>query len=195
MNNKVNFLRGTSTEYAASTKDNDTFYYTTDDEKLYLGNKEITGIEIDDTSTSETDKTWSAKKINDSIPTTLPANGGNADTVNTIAGDIGTNTGNVYPVFVDSNNSTSTAEMLKTSELLQFWGNKSSISLLTIGKQKSSSGLLRLYDSAGDYFSALRAANNPSSDVNCYLPNESGPILCLGTIFSNDKVHVCICEG
>ena len=43
MDNKVNFLRGTSAEYATVTKDNDTFYYTTDDEKLYLGNKEITG--------------------------------------------------------------------------------------------------------------------------------------------------------
>lgn len=65
MNNKVNFLRGTSTEYAASTKDNDTFYYTTDDEKLYLGGTEITSIEIDDTSTTATDKTWSAKKISE----------------------------------------------------------------------------------------------------------------------------------
>ena len=36
---------------------------------------------IDDTANT-TDKTWSAKKINESIPTTLPANGGNADTVN-----------------------------------------------------------------------------------------------------------------
>ena len=41
--NKVNFLRGTSAEYEAAIKDNDTFYYTTDDGKLYLGNKEITG--------------------------------------------------------------------------------------------------------------------------------------------------------
>ena len=81
MNNKVNFLRGTSTEYAASTKDNDTFYYTTDTKKLYLGGTEITSIEVDDTSTTATNKTWSAKKINDSIPTSLPANGGNADTV------------------------------------------------------------------------------------------------------------------
>ena len=79
--NKVNFLRGTSAEYESKTKDNDTFYYTTDDEKLYLGGTEITGIEIDDTSTTATDKTWSAKKISDSIPTELPANGGNADTV------------------------------------------------------------------------------------------------------------------
>ena len=57
MNNKVNFLRGTATEYEASTKDNDTFYYTTDTEKLYLGDKEITGggVTIDDalSSTSE----------------------------------------------------------------------------------------------------------------------------------------------
>lgn len=81
MNNKVKFLRGTSTEYEASTKDNDTFYYTTDTKKLYLGRTEITSIEVDDTSTTATDKTWSAKKISDSIPTTLPANGGNADTV------------------------------------------------------------------------------------------------------------------
>ena len=79
--NKVNFLRGTSAEYEGKTKDNDTFYYTTDDKKLYLGDTEITGIEIDDTSTTATDKTWSAKKINDSIPTELPANGGNADTL------------------------------------------------------------------------------------------------------------------
>lgn len=63
MNNKVNFLRGTATEYESSIKDNDTFYYTTDTKKLYLGETEITSIEIDDTSTTATDKTWSAKKI------------------------------------------------------------------------------------------------------------------------------------
>lgn len=65
MNNKVNFLRGTATEYEAATKDNDTFYYTTDDEKLYLGESKVTGIEIDDTSITATDKTWSAKHINE----------------------------------------------------------------------------------------------------------------------------------
>ena len=163
--NKVNFLRGTSAEYETKTKDNDTFYYTTDTKKLYLGENEVgNGIDpkviqahidnqtihakvwrgtqeeynaiepkeddtvyiikdsdntladklIDDTSTTTTDKTWSAKKINENdevartainthagndeihvtaeekaawnakaemsdIPTTLPANGGNAD--------------------------------------------------------------------------------------------------------------------
>lgn len=41
---------------------------------------ETSGI-IDDNSAGE-DKTWSSKKINESIPTKLPANGGNADTVN-----------------------------------------------------------------------------------------------------------------
>lgn len=41
---------------------------------------ETSGI-IDDNSTGE-DKTWSSKKINESIPTKLPANGGNANTVN-----------------------------------------------------------------------------------------------------------------
>lgn len=44
--NKVKFLRGTSAEYKASTKDKDTFYYTTDDGKLYLGNKEIAGAGV-----------------------------------------------------------------------------------------------------------------------------------------------------
>ena len=66
-NNKVNFLRGTSAEYETKTKDNDTFYYTTDTKKLYLGETEITGIEIDDTSTTATDKTWSAKKISEHV--------------------------------------------------------------------------------------------------------------------------------
>ena len=64
MNNKVKFLRGTATEYEASTKDNDTFYYTTDDEKLYLGNKEITGggVTIDDTL-SDTSKNPVQNKV------------------------------------------------------------------------------------------------------------------------------------
>lgn len=56
--NKVRFLRGTAAEYANAVKDDDTFYYTTDDEKFYVGNKEITGggITVDsnlsDTSTN-----------------------------------------------------------------------------------------------------------------------------------------------
>ena len=92
MNNKVNFLRGTSAEYESSTKDNDTFYYTTDDEKLYLGNKEITssGITIDNALSDTSENPVQNKVINaalnskadlSDIPTTLPANGGNADTV------------------------------------------------------------------------------------------------------------------
>ena len=40
-NNKVKFLRGTSSEYAVAEKDNDTIYFTTDDGKLYIGDKEI----------------------------------------------------------------------------------------------------------------------------------------------------------
>ena len=92
MDNKVNFLRGTATEYEASTKDNDTFYYTTDDEKLYLGNKEITGsgITIDDTLSDTSEHPVQNKVITNAlntkanltdIPTELPANGGNADTL------------------------------------------------------------------------------------------------------------------
>lgn len=51
MNNKVKFLRGTSDEYAVAEKDSDTIYFTTDDGKLYIGDKEISGsdIIIDDT--------------------------------------------------------------------------------------------------------------------------------------------------
>ena len=93
MNNKVNFLRGTSAEYESSTKDNDTFYYTTDDEKLYLGNKEITngGVTIDDTLSDTSKNPVQNKVINaalnskanlSDIPTELPANGGNADSLN-----------------------------------------------------------------------------------------------------------------
>ena len=52
MNNKIKFLRGTSSEYAAAEKDIDTIYFTTDDGKLYIGDKEVSGdgsITIDDT--------------------------------------------------------------------------------------------------------------------------------------------------
>ena len=36
-NNKVKFLRGTSAEYASVVKDKDIIYFTTDDNKLYIG--------------------------------------------------------------------------------------------------------------------------------------------------------------
>ena len=52
MNNKVKFLRGTSNEYAVAEKDGDTIYFTTDDGKLYIGDKEVSGdggLTIDDT--------------------------------------------------------------------------------------------------------------------------------------------------
>ena len=133
MNNKVKFLRGTSDEYAVAEKDSDTIYFTTDDGKLYIGDKEVSGdgsITIDntlsDTSTNpvqnkvvkqaidnKADKTVATTSADglmsaedkskldafeitttggklhdkdiattDLIPTSLPANGGNADTVN-----------------------------------------------------------------------------------------------------------------
>ena len=50
--NKVKFLRGTSNEYAVAEKDSDTIYFTTDDGKLYIGDKEVSGdgsITIDNT--------------------------------------------------------------------------------------------------------------------------------------------------
>lgn len=46
MNNKVKFLRGTSNEYTVAEKDSDTIYFTTDDGKLYIGDKEILGESI-----------------------------------------------------------------------------------------------------------------------------------------------------
>ena len=46
MNNKVKFLRGTSDEYAVAEKDNDVIYFTTDDGKLYVGDKEVSGESI-----------------------------------------------------------------------------------------------------------------------------------------------------
>lgn len=108
--NKVNFLRGTSAEYEASAKDNDIFYYTTDDEKLYLGNKEITGgsITIDNTLSDTSKNPVQNKVITNAlnvkanltdIPTSLPANGGNADTVNnhTVKSDVPENA-----VFTDT---------------------------------------------------------------------------------------------
>ena len=51
MNNKVKFQRGTSDEYAVAEKDSDTIYFTTDDGKLYIGDKEVSGsdVTIDDT--------------------------------------------------------------------------------------------------------------------------------------------------
>lgn len=44
--NKVKFLRGTSNEYAVTEKDSDAIYFTTDDGKLYIGDKEISGESI-----------------------------------------------------------------------------------------------------------------------------------------------------
>lgn len=100
--NKVRFLRGTAAEYADAVKDDDTFYYTTDDERFYVGSNEITGgsITVDsnlsDTSThpvqNKVIKAAIDEKANSShthvktdildFPESLPANGGNADTVN-----------------------------------------------------------------------------------------------------------------
>ena len=50
--NKVKFLRGTSDEYAAAVKDNDAIYFTTDDGKIYIGDKKISGdgsVTVDNT--------------------------------------------------------------------------------------------------------------------------------------------------
>ena len=113
--NKVNFLRGTSAEYESSTKDNDTFYYTTDDEKLYLGNKEITGgeVTIDDTLSDTSKNPVQNKVITNAlntkanltdIPTALPADGGNADTLD---GKHASDFAQYYTDIADCNNAVS----------------------------------------------------------------------------------------
>ena len=157
MNNKVKFLRGTSNEYAVAEKDSDTIYFTTDDGKLYIGDKEVSGsdITIDDTlsdtsenpvqnkvikqaldlkadkttATTDTDGLMSAEdkskldafeittdggKLHDKdiattdlIPTELPANGGNADTVDNVhisCTNDATANSNWFAVFTDNNN-------------------------------------------------------------------------------------------
>lgn len=55
------------------------------------GNKGLDGVQISDNETVE-NKTWSSSKIASEIPTSLPANGGNADTVNnhTVESDVPT---------------------------------------------------------------------------------------------------------
>lgn len=91
-NNKVKFLRGTAAEYANTSKDDDAIYFTTDDNKLYIGDKEITGkVIIIDTTLSDTSENAVQGKVIKAeldkkadkvdIPTSLPANGGDADTL------------------------------------------------------------------------------------------------------------------
>lgn len=72
--------KGTQEEYnAIESKEDNTIYIIKDSDNT-LADKLI-----DDTSITATNKTWSVKKINESIPTSLPANGGNADTLGGIS--------------------------------------------------------------------------------------------------------------
>lgn len=64
MNNKVKFLRGTSDEYAVAEKDSDTIYFTTDDGKLYIGDKGISGSDVTiDTALSDTSENPVQNKV------------------------------------------------------------------------------------------------------------------------------------
>lgn len=64
MNNKVKFLRGTSDEYAVVEKDSDTIYFTTDDGKLYIGDKGISGSDVTiDTALSDTSENPVQNKV------------------------------------------------------------------------------------------------------------------------------------
>ena len=63
-NNKVKFLRGTSNEYTVAEKDSDTIYFTTDDGKLYVGDKEVSGSDIIiDDNMSDTSKNPVQNKV------------------------------------------------------------------------------------------------------------------------------------
>ena len=64
MNNKVKFLRGTSGEYAVAEKDSDAIYFTTDDGKLYIGDKEVSGSDVTvDTALSDTSENPVQNKV------------------------------------------------------------------------------------------------------------------------------------
>lgn len=73
--NKVKFLRGTAAEYAASTKDNDVFYYITDTQKLYLGANEVTGedITVDNVLSSTSENPVQNKVINTALAGKAPS--------------------------------------------------------------------------------------------------------------------------
>lgn len=63
-NNKIKFLRGTSNEYTAAEKDSDAIYFTTDDGKLYIGDKEVSGSDIIiDDNMSDTSKNPVQNKV------------------------------------------------------------------------------------------------------------------------------------
>lgn len=73
MNNKVKFLRGTSGEYAVAEKDSDTIYFTTDDGKLYIGDKEVSGsdVTIDDTLSNTSENAVQNKVIKSYVDNSL----------------------------------------------------------------------------------------------------------------------------
>src|SRR5574344_105145 len=61
----THILRGTAAEYADAVKDEDTFYYTTDGEKFYIGSNEISGgssVTIDD-ALSDTSESLVQNKV------------------------------------------------------------------------------------------------------------------------------------
>ena len=59
--NKVKFLRGTSSEYAAVEKDSDTIYFTTDNGKLYIGDKEISSTGVSNNIHYGTTEYWNSQ--------------------------------------------------------------------------------------------------------------------------------------
>lgn len=63
-NNKVKFLRGTSDKYAVAEKDSDAIYFTTDDGKLYIGDKEVSGADVTiDSKLSNTSENPAQNKV------------------------------------------------------------------------------------------------------------------------------------
>lgn len=78
-NNKVKFLRGTASDYANAVKDKDTFYFTTDDGKLYIGDKEITcseSITIDSELSDTSENSPQTKIVKKALDNKMDKSGG-----------------------------------------------------------------------------------------------------------------------
>lgn len=80
------------------------------------------GVQINDESTTSTTETWSAKKIAESIPTSLPANGGNAQTVNkhTVQSDVPENAKFTDTLYDDADIKLEISKKANVDDLAQY---------------------------------------------------------------------------
>lgn len=139
---------------------------------------ETSGI-IDDNSTGE-DRTWSSKKINESIPAKLPANGGNSDTVNnhTVLSDVPANakfTDTVTSIEDSSTTSTtSTWSAQKINDTITSSNNARVILSMdrnNVEAETKTAELISL-DGAYLYWSSQAGANNYVFGIILYVFNK-----------------------